>query len=97
MEVNNLFQTALIDIHSSTEEGLIRGIKAIKKLVSTTSKNPPIQHIIDCGLVPLIMSLATQSENETLKYDGAWILINLSYGTPKQVMCLIEKGLFKII
>ena len=67
-----------------------RGLIGIRKVISVD--NPPIQHIIEAGLVPLLVSYLSQEEYRQLKLEAGWALTNILSGTSEQCRVVAEHG-----
>ena len=73
-----------------------KGLVGIRKLLCLP-ENPPIQQIIDYGLVNDFIDLLQNGYPE-FQYESLWILTNIASGTSDQVNTIIVKGgLNKII
>ena len=66
----------------------IIGIKTINSVA-----HPPIQHIIDSGIVPFLIQQAKQHEYPQLQMEAAWILTNVASGTTEQCTYLVDRGM----
>ena len=95
-EVMKRFNEAVMDMHSNDTDRMIQGVISLKKLTCHPDY-PPIQEILDSGIVPMIMHLALQEDNEAMKTEAGWILLNMCYGTAEQVLPIINKGLLGIL
>ena len=72
------------------EQDIIRvhfGMIGIRKLVSI--ENPPIQRILDTGLVPHLIELVKQHEYPQLQMESAWALTNIASGSTQQCTVLV--------
>ena len=71
------------------------GIIGIRKLLTKTI-SPPIQIVIDAGLVPRFIKYAQQTEYLQLQLEATWCLTNIAAGNQNQCNSIIEKGGIKI-
>lgn len=71
------------------------GLIGLRKLVSV-EQNPPIQLIIDSGLVPKLIKYVQQEEYSQLQLEATWCLTNIAAGNQAQCNSIIEKGGIKI-
>ncbi len=63
----------------------------IRKILSV-QQDPPIQEIIDAGLVPKMIEFVKQSEYPQLQLEATWALTNVAAGTSAQCQTIIDKG-----
>ncbi len=67
------------------------GMVGIRKILSKAD-NPPIQAVIDAGLVPKMISYVKQSEYPQLQLEATWALTNVASGSNIQCQSIIDKG-----
>jgi len=53
-------------------------------------KDPPIQEIINLGIVPRLMQLCTFQGHPNIQYEAAWALTNVASGTKEQTKVVID-------
>lgn len=63
----------------------------VRKILSIAD-SPPIQAIIDAGLVPRMIEYVKQSEYPQLQLEATWALTNVASGTSIQCQSIIDKG-----
>jgi len=63
----------------------------VRKMLSVP-KNPPIQEIIDAGIVPKLIWFLASNENPRLQFEAAWALTNIASGTTEHTWAVIENG-----
>jgi hypothetical protein len=67
------------------------GTIGIRKIMSLID-NPPIQAIIDLGVVPRLIEFVSQEEYPQLQLEATWTLANVASGTTQQCQSIINKG-----
>lgn len=83
------------DLISAINEGDILnqhyGMIGIRKILSI-AENPPIQAVIDAGLIPKMIGYVKQMEYPQLQLEATWALTNVASGTTIQCQSIIDKG-----
>jgi len=78
-------------LHSKNSKLQLEAAAELRKLVSI-ERNPPLQQVIDCGVVPRLLQLLDRQENMDLQFEAAWALTNLLSGNTDHTHHVIEHG-----
>ena len=77
-------------------EKKLANIIKIRKLLSK-EKNPPIQEILNTGILSNLVHFLKEDNDVQLKFEIAWILTNIASGTSEQTYKLIESEAVPIL
>lgn len=81
----------IVGIQSEDEKRQFDCTTAIRKLLSI-ERNPPIQEVIDTGIIPRLIAFLGKDDKPTLQFEAAWALTNIASGTSHQCLAILEKG-----
>jgi len=81
----------LAGINSNNIQSQYEKTMQVRKMLSI-EMNPPIQPIIDAGIVPKLVSFLTCSDNPGLQFEASWALTNIASGTTEHTRVVISNG-----
>ena len=84
------FSVFVLDQNMNMEEK-ISVVKMARKLLSS-DKNPPIDKIIDAGILPLLIYALQQDEYPKFQLEAAWAITNIASGTSEQTIKVYQSG-----
>ncbi|GAM28930.1 hypothetical protein SAMD00019534_121060, partial [Acytostelium subglobosum LB1] len=82
------------NMYSEDEKVVFEAVKNVRVMLSFESA-PPIQQIIEAGLVPRMIQLVQFGGTEC-QYEAGWALTNIASGNPQQTLVLVQSGAIPI-
>jgi importin subunit alpha-1 len=77
--------------NSNDQAARLSAVTDFRKLLSI-EKNPPIQQVIDTGIIPRLVQMLSNTDDETLQFEAAWTLTNVASGTTEHTKTIIHHG-----
>jgi len=88
-------QIYIDQVNSNEEAQQLEGTIAFRKLLSM-EKNPPIDGVIQSGVVPRFVQFLTHSVNTKLRFESAWAITNIASGNTVQTEYVVKLGVVPI-
>jgi len=74
---------------SSDAPSQIRATQQVRKLLSR-EREPPIDRVIEAGIVPRLVKFLRSDENNALQFEAAWALTNIASGSSGQTRVVVQ-------
>ncbi|XP_064456274.1 importin subunit alpha-3-like [Ornithodoros turicata] len=67
----------------------LSAVQAARRLLSS-DRNPPIDDLINSGILPILVQALRRHENPSLQFEAAWALTNIASGTSQQTQAVVN-------
>ncbi|EDO30648.1 predicted protein [Nematostella vectensis] len=79
------------NLQSGDDNLMFTSVQSVRKMLSK-EKSPPIDDVINAGLIPMLVKLLDRFDLPLLQFEAAWALTNIASGTSEQTKAVQEGG-----
>ncbi|CAO2202915.1 unnamed protein product [Urochloa humidicola] len=76
----------------SDDSGLQFQAARVFRMMLSIERDPPIQQVVNCGVLPCLVRLLSREDYIELQYESAWALTNIASGTSENTMLVVNNG-----
>ncbi|KAJ2326842.1 hypothetical protein GGH92_010163, partial [Coemansia sp. RSA 2673] len=87
-QLQELLPGMISSLYSDNLDDQLTSVTRFRKLLSK-ERNPPIEEVIECGVVPRFVELL-RSSHSVIQFEASWALTNIASGTTSQTQVVIE-------
>jgi len=78
-------------LQSTDDNSLYEATQGARKMLSR-ERNPPIDDIINAGILPTLVTFLQRDDNRKLQFEAAWALTNIASGASHQTAAVVSHG-----
>ncbi|KAJ1283677.1 hypothetical protein BS78_03G146900 [Paspalum vaginatum] len=78
-------------LYSDDSSMQFEAAREVRKMLSI-DRDPPIQEIVNSGVVPCLVRLLSREDYPQLQFEAAWALTNIASGTSENTMSVVDSG-----
>uniref|UniRef100_A0A8C0J6N1 Importin subunit alpha n=1 Tax=Chelonoidis abingdonii TaxID=106734 RepID=A0A8C0J6N1_CHEAB len=78
-------------VNGNNPELHLKATQTARRMLSR-QRNPPLNQIIEAGIIPRLVEFLSRNDNVTLQFEAAWALTNIASGTSDQTRAVVEAG-----